>query len=174
MKRLMSLVLSGIAVIALSGCGSSSDGGSGGDSGNGGSNPTTPEEIATSIVGTWATGCVNEDGESSSTTLKFENSGELIISGAEYSAVGCNAADMEDDWDDTGRYIVGKVTKAADGKDAVELDFDSDSGPSEDYYTMVRFDSSKLLIADGDNQSNNGDTKDKRANDFSEVAIFNK
>ena len=170
MKKLMSLVLSGIAIIALSGCGGSSDGGSGG-----GSNPTTPDEVKTSIVGTWKTACYEDDPSKyviEKLTFNADMSGQYIQN--TYSKSGCDAQDTTptEDEDITFDYSVGVTVKASDGNDAVELNLD-DVASSDDFYTMVRFDANKLLLADSDDGGpHDGNSSDKRANDFSDLDPF--
>ena len=173
MKTLLSLVLSGVAIIALSGCGSSGGSDVTGDtSGTGGgtTNPTTPDEIKTSIVGTWKTACYEETPtEFYIEEMIFEADGSGHYYEKEYDVAGCNPQNVVDSEDIVFDYTVGITVKASDGKDAVEFNFDAVAANIPDYYTMVRFDASKLLMADDDDGGpHSGDSSNERANDFTE------
>ena len=181
MKTLLSLVLSGVAIIALSGCGSSSGSG---DGNNGGgatnpanpTNPTTPAEIKKSIIGTWNTGCyeVNPN-EFYIEEMIFRADGTGHYSEDEYDVAGCNPQNVVDSEDIELTYTVGTTVKASDNQDAVEFNFHVVAANASSYYTMVRFDASKLLLADDDNGGpHSGDSPTERANDFTDSVPLSK
>jgi len=154
MKTLLSLVLSGVAIVALSGCG-----------GSGGSDDTTaPVDVATKIVGTWALACHEfVPGNYETETLIFNADGSGSSSGTEYNVAGCNPQSVTDAWDEALTYRVGAVVKAADGADATELDV-TIVGGNENVYTAIRIDANNLLIANDEDGS--GKSQETRSNNF--------
>ena len=154
MKTLLSLVLSGVAIVALSGCG-----------GSGGSDDTTaPVDVATKIVGTWALACHEfVPGNYETETLIFNADGSGSSSGVEYDVAGCDPQSVTDAWDVTFSYSVGATVKAVDGADATELNV-AIVGGNENVYTMVRIDANNLLIANDEDGS--GQNSETRSNNF--------
>ena len=160
MTKKMGLMALGLSMALLSGCGSSSDEGT--------TDPNTPDEVAKNIVGTWMTGCMEDDpGWFYVETLTFNANGTGSWEEKEYDAAGCNEADLTETESDNFTYEIGEATQGADGKDAVEIDVTGDQ--MGDLYTMVRFHAGKLCFADSDEGDiNDGTTPAKRENDFSE------
>ena len=118
------------------------------------------------IVGIWLTDCY-PDGPNKYYNEKvvFNKDGTGNYQQPTYDKEGCNPEDILKNNNSKFNYTVGKLVKALDGKDAVELDSIDDSG--ESYYQMFRLDLDKLWLSDGD-----GDSPEKRANDFSNINPF--
>jgi len=158
-KSMMGLMPLGLCMALLVGCGSSSDSTTI-------PTPTTPVEVAASLVGTWGTGCVEEAGLDIwyILNLKINADNTGLSDYREYSAAGCNAADEILTESEPFNYTVGNDTTAADGDPAVNIDL---GFSGEVYYTMVRFINADLLYVADESLSNDGLTPATRANDFS-------
>ncbi len=136
-----------------------------------------PVAVTKNIVGTWATGCVDDGDEWELETLIINENGTGSYVGKEYSAAGCNAGDEVVSGSENGmfEYAIGEATEGANGEDAVELNVFFPGDDAE--YTMVRFTSvTQLMIADDGDEDSNSDTPETRANIFAgeEAWAFNK
>lgn len=126
------------------------------------SNTITPAEVASRIIGTWDSGCGQEDGGTRSEweILTFNADGTASMEQREYDAPGCNPANEVEHKIESFSYVIGEVTKDALNGDAVELDISGE----RDYYTMVGFTDDFLYIADDNGFS--AETPETRANNF--------
>ena len=129
-------------------------------------NPTTPEEVAESIVGIWKTGCIESLGESSADTMIFNADNTGLYEDIIYDATGCNAVDKVGSENGEFTYAVGEATVDVNGNGTIELNLVLEN--SEKYYTMVHFNATKLYIASSeDDDINDGATRETRENNFS-------
>ncbi len=168
MTNKLGLIVFGLSVILLSGCGSSgsSDGGT-----TGSSNVITEE--TNNIVGTWSSGCINYNdyGVSLLEIYSFNADGSGAYSFSEYDSLNCNDADKTLGQDSAMSYTIGNDTTAKDGTSALEFYTLPVEGTA--YYSMLRIEGNTLFIASSEESGRDGYSAETRENDFSDVyALF--
>ena len=158
MTKNMGLIALGLSMALLSGCGSDSDG----DIGGGEVLQNSPAVVENNIVGDWLSACVAVGNGSEIERMILNDSGTGQYTWAEYSAPGCNDADIIDSEDDALTYTIGEATTGSEGEDAVEVNMQA---PGIDYYSMVHFVTvDQMNIATGDDMD--GETPETRHNIF--------
>ena len=154
MKRVATMALGiGIGALVLTGC-----------------NSDTADKSDT-IVGKWAKACYQPSGgsdaefaENMTRNIEFTSDGNFTGLKVGYSDENCTEEVKRKSWKTS--YIVGGATKDDQGKETKELDvsWKNDDGTKGAHYTMFRFKSDGNLLLSSNSETNDGKTKDKRAN----------